>query len=82
MKLLLSGLFLIFLGAPLFGQEAAIAVVEKKAGMVGFYTPDGKRVSEVKIGHFPHEAALSPDRRYLYVTDNGLLWMTDLPTVA
>src|SRR5882672_3256838 len=63
--------------APLFGQAPAMAVVEKKAGMVGFYTADGKRVSEVKVGSFPHETAFSPDRRYLYVTDNGLLWMTD-----
>src|SRR6266849_2456211 len=63
--------------APLFGQAPAMAVVEKKAGMVGFYAADGKRLSEVKVGSFPHETAFSPDRRFLYVTDNGLLWMTD-----
>lgn len=63
--------------APLFGQAPAMAVIEKKAGMVGFYAADGKRLSEVKVGSFPHETAFSPDRRFLYVTDNGLLWMTD-----
>jgi YVTN family beta-propeller protein len=73
MKLVL----LIFSLAPLFAQQAAMAVVEKKAGMVSFYSTDGKRLSEVKVGSFPHETAFSPDRRFLYVTDNGLLWMTD-----
>ena len=73
MKLVL----LLFSIAPLFAQAPAMAVVEKKAGMVAFYTADGKRLSEVKVGSFPHETAFSPDRRFLYVTDNGLLWMTD-----
>ena len=58
-------------------DSAALAVVEKKAGKVAFYTAGGKRVSEVKVGTFPHEMVFSPDRRRLYVTDNGLLWMTD-----
>jgi len=58
-------------------DAAALAVVEKKAGKVAFYTAIGKRLSDVKVGTFPHEMVLSPDRRLLYVTDNGLLWMTD-----
>ena len=58
-------------------DAALLAVVEKKAGKVAFYTASGKRLSEVKAGTFPHEMVLSPDRRLLYVTDNGLLWMTD-----
>jgi len=56
---------------------AALAVVEKKAGKIAFYTARGKRLSDVKVGTFPHEMVLSPDRRLLYVTDNGLLWMAD-----
>jgi YVTN family beta-propeller protein len=59
-----------------FGQEADLAVVQKIAGSVGFYTWDGKRVGEVKVGTHPHEAVLSADKRLLYVTDNGILWMT------
>jgi len=51
--------------------------VEKKAGKVAFYTINGARLSEIKVGIFPHEMAWSPDRRLLFVTDNGLLWMTD-----
>lgn len=58
-------------------DAALLAVVEKKAGKVAFYTARGKRLSDVKVGTFPHEMVLSPDRWLLYVTDNGLLWMTD-----
>jgi len=64
------------LGASLSGQ-ATLAIVEKKAGKVGFYTEEGRRLGEVQVGHLPHEMAFSPDRRLLYVTDNGMLWMTD-----
>jgi YVTN family beta-propeller protein len=59
------------------GETPAMAVVEKKSGKVAFYSTSGNRLNEVKVGIFPHEMAWSPDRRLLYVTDNGLLWMTD-----
>jgi YVTN family beta-propeller protein len=54
-----------------------LAIVEKKAGKVGFYTEEGRRLAEVRVGAFPHEMVFSPDHRLLYVTDNGMLWMTD-----
>jgi len=66
----------LFLGIYALGQEADLAVVQKVSGSVGFYTLDGKHVGEVKVGEHPHEAVLSPDKRLLYVTDNGILWMT------
>ena len=53
-----------------------LAIIEKVAGAVGFYTQDGKLLGQVKVGSFPHEAALSADGR-LYVSDNGVLWMTE-----
>ena len=59
-----------------FGQST-LAIVEKKAGKVGFYTEEGRRLGEVQVGPYPHEMAFSPDHRLLYVTDNGMLWMTD-----
>jgi hypothetical protein len=62
--------------ASLWGQSS-LAVVEKKAGKVGFYTLEGRRTGEVQVGNYPHEMVLSPDHRLLYVTDNGMLWMTD-----
>jgi len=60
----------------LFGQST-LAIVEKKAGKVGFYTEEGRRFGEVQVGAYPHEMAFSPDHRLLYVSDNGMLWMTD-----
>jgi YVTN family beta-propeller protein len=57
-------------------DHAAFAVVEKKAGAVGFYSADGKRLAGVKVGEHPHEIVLSPDKRFAYVSDNGTLWMT------
>jgi 40-residue YVTN family beta-propeller repeat len=66
----------LFLGLCAFGQQPDLAVVQKVAGSVGFYTSEGKFLGDVKVGEHPHEAVLSPDKRLLYVTDNGILWMT------
>ncbi len=66
---------------PAFAASPAarpyIAVIEKIAGAVAFYSEDGRRLSEVKVGAFPHEAALSADGKLLYVSNNGVLWMTE-----
>ena len=51
--------------------------VEKASGHVGFFDSGGKILKEVKIGGHPHEMTFSPDGRYLYTTDNGMLWMTE-----
>ncbi len=51
--------------------------MEKVAGKVGFFTENGKELKQVKVGNFPHEAILSNDGNYLYVSDNGVLWMSD-----
>ncbi len=78
---LVASPFLLLLGASLVPMppagEPALAVVEKIAGAVGFYTAEGTRLSGVKVGEHPHEIVLSPDRRTLYVSDNGILWMTN-----
>jgi len=67
---------LMFAGAgAVWAQKPALAVVEKVAGAVGFYTADGKRIGGAKVGTHPHEIIMAPDRRHLYVTDNGILWM-------
>lgn len=58
-------------------EKPYIAVVEKVAGAVAFYSEDGQQLACVKVGAFPHEAALSADKRTLYVSDNGVLWMTE-----
>ncbi len=58
-------------------QQPDLVVVEKKASAVGFYTKDGKRTGGTAVGRTPHEIVFSPDRRTLYVSDNGILWMTE-----
>lgn len=72
---LMHRFILVTLAATLAAQD--IAVVEKKAGMVAFYDATGKRTGEIKVGSHPHELMFSPDRKFLYVSDNGMLWMTD-----
>lgn len=57
--------------------EPHLLIVEKKAGEVGFYSSDGRRLGGVKVGQYPHEIVLSPDRKLAYVSDNGVLWMTN-----
>ena len=54
-----------------------LAVVEKVAGAVGFYSEEGRQLGLVKVGPFPHEGVLSQDGKLLYVSDNGVLWMTE-----
>ena len=56
---------------------AYLAIVEKVAGAVDFYTESGKALARVPVGPFPHEAVLSRDGRVLYVSVNGVLWMTE-----
>ena len=51
--------------------------IEKASGNVGFFDAGGKVLKEVKIGGHPHEMVFSPDGRYVYATDNGVLWMTE-----
>ena len=50
-----------------YAQKPTLAVVEKVAGAVGFYTDDGKRVGGAQVGKHPHEVVVSPDRKQLYV---------------
>ncbi len=70
--------FLFLLGSTfVLAQPPDLAVVQKIAGTVGFYTSEGRLISQVKVGNHPHEAVLSPDGKFLYVTNNGILWMTE-----
>jgi YVTN family beta-propeller protein len=57
--------------------EPGFVAVEKISGHLGFFDANGSCVKEVKLGGHPHEMAFSPDGRYVYVTDNGVLWMTE-----
>lgn len=58
-------------------QQTAFLIGEKIANSVGFYDSTGERIAGVEVGKHPHEIVLSPDGRFAYVSDNGILWMTD-----
>ncbi len=58
-------------------SHAYLAVVQKVAGTVGFYSEEGRQLARVSVGPFPHEAVLSRDGKLLYVSVNGVLWMTE-----
>lgn len=79
MKLVwLSGwVALLALAAGCGAPAPKLVAVEKISGSVGFYDLEGRRLEDLKVGVHPHEMVFSPDRRFLYVTNNGILWMTD-----
>src|SRR5687768_15573878 len=74
MRLLLS--FALVLPLIAFA-DSYVATIEKVSGTVGFYSEAGQNEGRVKVGAFPHEAVLSKDGRLLYVSNNGVLWMTE-----
>lgn len=55
----------------------ALAIVEKASGRVGFYDAAGNLLKEAAVGAHPHEMTFSPDGRYLFTTDNGVMVMTE-----
>lgn len=59
------------------GQTAAFVVGEKASGSIGFYDAEFHRIGDTKVGTHPHEIVLTPDKRTLYVADNGVMWMTE-----
>ena len=67
----------LFAAAALAADRPALAIVEKVWGQVGLYTASGERLAGVKIGQYPHEIVMSPDKKLLYISDNGILWMTE-----
>lgn len=74
-----------FLGALLLSACASapepskweLIVGEKIASRVGIYKDDGTLIASIPVGTHPHEFAVSPDGQLVYVSDNGILWMTE-----
>jgi YVTN family beta-propeller protein len=64
------------LGQPPPGVPAVVTV-EKIAGQVSFYSPVGEHLGSAGVGQHPHEIVLSADGKHAYVSDNGILWMTN-----
>ena len=76
-KLLLLLLLSCGLALSASGQTAAFVVGEKAAGSIGFYDAEFHRLGGAKVGTHPHEIVLTPDKKTLYVADNGVMWMTE-----
>ncbi len=55
------------------GAEQVLLVVFKGTGAVAYYSLEGKLLGSVPVGRHPHEMAISPDGKYAYVTDNGIM---------
>jgi DNA-binding beta-propeller fold protein YncE len=49
------------MAATQWTDAPALAVVEKKAGKVAFYSATGRWLSEVNVGTFPRDMVFSPD---------------------
>jgi len=77
LRRIVCGLCWVFLGSLTAAERADLAIVEKVGGAVSFYTMGGRELGRVKVGAFPHEAVLSKDGKRLYVSNNGVLWMTE-----
>ncbi len=48
-------------------------VLLKGANALGWFTAEGKITASVRVGDHPHEMVYSADRRFLYITDNGIM---------
>jgi len=59
--------------AVLLWLTAELLVLHKGDSSLGFYTPEGRMTAKVKLKLNPHEMALSDDRRFLYITENGTM---------
>lgn len=55
--------------------EPVYLVLFKGTSSLSFLTPDGKVLSTVPVGEHPHEMVFSPDRKLVYITDNGVMRM-------
>ncbi len=57
--------------------KPSYVAAEKISGHIAFFDAGGKVLKQVGVGGHPHELAFSPDGRYVYCTDNGVVWMTE-----
>jgi YVTN family beta-propeller protein len=62
----------LFVAASLMAAPVYMVLL-KGASALAYYTSDGKLLSSVPVGQHPHEMAFSPDRKLLYITDNGIM---------
>ncbi len=72
---------LVACAALLPAAAETLLVLHKRADSLGIYDgATGKSLASVAVGRKPHEIALSPDNRLVYVTDYGCdRWTEDIP---
>ncbi len=66
-------IFSFVLAFALASAENLYLVLQKGGSSLACYTPQGKLLANIPVGRHPHEMAFSPDRKYLYTTDNGTM---------
>ena len=54
-------------------EQQVLLVLLKGANALGYYTLEGQLQTAVSVGRHPHEMVLSPDGKYVYITDNGTM---------
>lgn len=50
-----------------------LLVAHKALNSVGLYNSQGVHLKTIAIGPNPHEMVFSPDRKLIYVTNNGVM---------
>lgn len=60
------------LAAALAAEPVYLALL-KGSNALTYFSPTGKVLATVPVGQHPHEMAFSPDGKYLYTTDNGVM---------
>jgi YVTN family beta-propeller protein len=68
----------LLLSAAAFAADPELIVLHKGDSSLGFYTFDGKLQAKVPLEQHPHEIAFSPDGRYLYITENGTMYIENI----
>lgn len=64
---------LLLASTSLWAQDTLLLVLQKAGSSLGFYKPSGEHLTSVPVGKHPHEMVVSPDRKFLYCTDNGTM---------
>jgi YVTN family beta-propeller protein len=58
-------------------DAVAYLILHKAGSALGIYDRSGRLIDTVAVGTHPHEMVLAPDGRHVYVTDNGVMLLTD-----
>jgi YVTN family beta-propeller protein len=63
----------LFAAATWLSASGDLLVLHKGDSSLGFYSSTGQLQRKVKLNEHPHEMVMSPDGRFLYITENGTM---------